>query len=211
MNKKSNVVKRFLGVALALAMVFTMNLGVFAANSSESTTKTIPLKIVVSANAAGTAADISLLDTTVTVPTDGTKTVFDVVKEKVEEQGWAFEASESSDGKYFKKIAVYDTVNNYGPNSWEGYYWNLKLQAGSTVTVKGTDPVPDWAVQSGYPAKPGELFDSLLAPSNVKFGVENFHMYTYTAEPTDATAGFTTDTDGITLTYLKDSMEWQEV
>ena len=85
MNKKSNVVKRFLGVALALAMVFTMNLGVFAANSSESTTKTIPLKIVVSANAAGTAADISLLDTTVTVPTDGTKTVFDVVKEKVEE------------------------------------------------------------------------------------------------------------------------------
>lgn len=208
MNKKSNVVKRFLGVALALAMVFTMNFGVFAADSSESTTKTIPLKIMVSADIVDEAEDVPLLETDITVPTNGTKTVYDVVKEEVEDIGLEFEGNVASDGVYIKKIGDMDTIDIWGNNTWEGYYWKLELQAGSTVTLKGTDPVPDWAIEAGYPAQPGEMFSSLLAPSNIKLGVENFHMYTYTDNPTSATAGFVTDTDAITLTYVTESMSW---
>lgn len=196
--------KKLVSLMLALVMTLSMAMSVCAAPATAKSTVQVPIKAVVSAAAVDGTEDEVVFDTTVTVNTDNPQTLLQAVEAITSSQGLSLKTRTASDGTYIEGIDGYETVNKYPtPTSWVGEYWKVRVKAGDIVTEYGDRP--SWAAA---PPAAGGWFDSLLAPSNLKLGVENNQMYTWVSDPAQSTGGFKTDTVAVELIYVHEEMSW---
>ena len=85
---------------------------------------------------------------------------------------------------YISSLFGLATINNYGSNSWEGYYWS--------ITLTGDDP-DDSEVEFESPYYPGGI---------------NLGQYQVFENPYDETFPITAKITKITMTYKHDIMTW---